>query len=175
MKQLGIFIACLIGAVFVISSFRNWYRSRQKCRKFIALYNPGQADNIIRSVTRHNLFFFPTILFVALLSVESDFDPNASGSCGEKGIGQLTEIAVLEIERVYKMEVDRSRLFEIDYNIYLVWLFLNICRNQARRFREDLPLNHRTLLTYHDWLTWDIGTYQYADKVFDIVSDIERI
>ncbi len=174
MKQLGIFIACLIGAVFVILSFRDWFITKTKCHNFIALWNPGQADEITRAVMKYE-FFFPAELLTALLYVESAFDPNAVGPCGEKGIGQLTEDAVLEIERIYKTEVDRERLFEIDYNIEQVGLFLSICKDRAGPYSPNLPINQRTVMVYHDWLTWDFGTYQYADQILDIRADIERI
>lgn len=144
-----------------------------KILNFIELYNPSLAKKIAKAIMKHK-DFFPGEFVTALQYGESGFDPNFIGEDLDKGLGQLTEAALKEIERVYGIKVDRTRLLEVDYNTYLTCLFLKICKSRARPYAKErgLYLYYATLLTYKDWLTWTDWTYTKADRTWEVYNQL---
>ena len=50
---------------------------------------------------------------LAIVAHESRFDPDALGGAGDKGLWQLNEKALKELERRYEVSINRSRLLKL--------------------------------------------------------------
>jgi len=86
-----------------------------------------------------------TLSVLAIIAQESAFIPDARGLVGEKGLMQLSDTALDELERVYKIKVDRAKVFDIDYNIELGTLFYLYCVRLAKGNRfEAIARYHMT-------------------------------
>lgn len=159
-------------AVIVIFRIRSMVIRKQKCLTFIEKYNRGSAREIMNSIMAHRRTL-PPELVTALIWSESCFHPRAVGDDGEGlGLGQLNPAATDELEDYYFIEVDRGRLFEIDYNVCMTCLFLNRAKIAAKSFQVDLYLYYRALLAYKDWLTWNNRSYQKADRPWECYNTL---
>lgn len=145
---------------------------KNKILEFISKCNPSQANEIYEAIEKHRKGF-PVELLTALIYSESTFDPGALGDIDSKGLGQVSTPAIDEIERYYKVTVDRERVYEIDYNVYLTGLFLYRAKIAATSYRKDLYLYYRSLLAYKDWLTWTSFSYDKADKAWVVYNDLK--
>ena len=145
---------------------------KNKIVEFIAKCNASDAEEIYEAIQKHRKGF-PAELLTALIYSESTFDPGALGDIDSKGLGQVSTAAIDEIERYYKITVDRDRIYEIDYNVYLTGLFLYRAKIAASSYREELYLYYRSLLAYKDWLTWEISDYGKADKAWVVYNDLK--
>ncbi len=152
----------LIAVVAVALSTGESLETRIRCRDFIVGINPIEGERIFDAILNYRRGF-PVTWLTALIYSESRFDPLTHEADNDKGLGQLTEPALFEIERVYNIVVDRSRLFEIEYNIYLTGLFAERCKEAATSYAVGKydPL-YATILTYKNWLTWDSWTHTKA-------------
>lgn len=91
------------------------------------------AESTIKWSSKRNINLFSIL---AIIAQESYFQPNPpDGSSGEKGLMQLSGIALDELERVYKINVNRNRLYEIDYNIELGTLYYLYCIYLTNKYR----------------------------------------
>ena len=76
---------------------------------------PWEASDIATSLTKwiekRDLDLFSCL---AIVAQESCFNRYALSIADAKGLWQLKEIALLELERVYGIAVNRSRIYEID-------------------------------------------------------------
>jgi len=103
-------------------------------------YNPlitdTEAGRIAKSAIewtgKRNVNLFSIL---AIIAQESSFQPKVIGSSSEEGLMQLAGIALDELERVYKISVDRSKLYEIDYNIELGTLYYLYCVQLTNKYR----------------------------------------
>ena len=136
----------------------------------VKAYNPtiteSQSLQIAYSldswIVARNLSLITSLTIVAH---ESRFDPKALGGTGDKGLWQLNEKALKELERRYGVSIDRSRLYEIDYNCRWGTLYFRLCAILAGGDREE------AIARYHyttEW--WKAG--RYVEKV---MADRERI
>ena len=77
----------------------------------------------------------PAGLLVALVYVESRFDPQARGSAGEVGLGQVTWQALIDVRRWVDTRYphDPNRLVEVDYNLWAASGYLALCYQWAVR------------------------------------------
>jgi len=141
--------------------------TKQRCLDFILGIEPAHGQRIFDAIHKYRRGF-PVAWFTALIWGESNFDSDAVGDYTDRGLGQLTESALLEIERVYKIEVDRLRIFEIEYNLYLTGLFASRCKaaGESQGLGEYQPL-YWTILTFKNWLTWDSWTHTKAQRTWD--------
>jgi len=118
----------------------------------------------------------PPELVTALIWSESAFYPRAVGDDGDGlGLGQLNPAATDELEEYYSIQVDRGRLFEIDYNVCMTCLFLNRAKIAAKPFHVDIYLYYRALLAYKDrawecYNTLRYGYQKYGRRVGDVKS-----
>jgi hypothetical protein len=111
----------------------------------------------------------------ALIYSESCFDPETHEADNDKGLGQLTPIACKEIERVFEIKVDESRLFEIEYNIYLTGLFAERSKEVARPYAVDkYNILYATILAYKDWLTWTDWTHVKAERAWKKYQELKH-
>jgi len=145
---------------------------KNKILEFITKCNPSQAKEIYEAIEEHRKGF-PVELIAALIYSESTFDPGALGDIDSKGLGQVSTPALDEIERYYKITVDRDRVYEIDYNVYLTGLFLYRAKIAALPYHKELYLYYRSLLTYKNWLTWAEYTYTLADRAWVVYNDLK--
>lgn len=143
-----------------------------KILNFIEGHNP-LAEKIAKAIMKHK-GFFPAEFVTALIYGESGFDQNYVGADLDQGLGQLTPIALDEIERYYGIKVDRSRIFEVDYNIYLTCLFLKRCKVAARTKAKERGyyLYYATILTYKDWLDWSVSTDTKAIRTWEVYNQL---
>lgn len=140
--------------------------------RFIAKCNASDAEEIYQAIEKHRKGF-PVELLTALIYSESTFDPGALGDIDSKGLGQVSTAALQEIQRYYGITVDTTRVYEIDYNVYLTGLFLYRAKIAVESYRKDLYLYYRSLLVYKDWFTWEISDYDKADKAWVVYNDLK--
>lgn len=118
-----------------------------------------EASQISISLTKwtekRNLDLFSCL---AIMAQESCFNRYALSSADTKGLWQLKEIALLELERVYGITVNRSRIYEIDYNIMLGTLYYLYCVGLAEGNRREAMARYYKTTEY--WEAW-----WYADTV----------
>lgn len=173
MKRWIVLVVILI--IIVLILYLRWNMIYNKILTFIQRFNNPLSSQIAKAVMKYK-GFFPAEFVTAHLHGESGFNPNAIGQidAGDMGIGQISESAIEEIERYYGIKVDRSRVFEIDYNIYLTCLFLKRCKQVARPYAKQrgVYLYYATLLTYKDWLTWTEWTYTKADRTWEVYNEL---
>jgi len=163
-----VIVAILVYATF----FQEDPVQKTKVLEFIGKWNPSQAKEIYKAIEKHRKGF-PVELITALIYSESTFDPGALGDIDSKGLGQVSTPAIDEIEGYYKITVDRDRLYEIDYNVYLTGLFLYRAKIAATSYHKELYLYYRSILAYKDWLTWEISDYGKADKAWVVYNDLK--
>ncbi|GAJ19130.1 unnamed protein product, partial [marine sediment metagenome] len=96
---------------------------------------------------------------------ESHFDPNALSKAGAKGLWQLKEKAIKELERRYGVSIDRSRLFEIDYNCRWGTLYFRLCAILAKGNREE------AIARYYYTTEW----WKAKDYVEKVMAKREKI
>lgn len=169
-----LYLVVLVLVCVVIVYFRvvDMVKRKQMCLSFIEKYNSGDAEEIIKAIMAHKRTF-PPELVTALIWGESMFYPRTVADEGNGlGLGCLNPEALDEIERYYKIKVDRARLFEVDYNVYLTCLFLHRSKVAAKRHKPELYLYYRTILTYKDWLTWTNATYNKADRTWETYNTL---
>lgn len=163
-----IFLLC-IGAVTCLAIIFGISENavRRRCLDFIEGINPLDGQRIYNAILKYRSDF-PVAWFTALIWGESCFDPLAYGADNDKGLGQLTPLALREVERVYGIEVDETRLFEIEYNIYLTGLFAERCKAAAAPYAEGkYNILYATIMIYKDWLTWNEWTHTKALRTWE--------
>lgn len=92
------------------------------------------ADSLYSWTVTRNLNFITSL---TLVICESHFRPKALSKTGAKGLWQLKPEAIRELERRYGVSIDRSRLFEIDYNCRWGTLYFRLCAILAKGNREE--------------------------------------
>ncbi|MBA7615284.1 hypothetical protein ES703_22562 [subsurface metagenome] len=141
----------------------------------IKTYNPtiteSQSLQIAYSLEKwtvaRNLNFITSL---ALVVCESHFDSNALSETGAKGLWQLKEKAIKELERRYGVSIDRSRLFEIDYNCCWGTLYFRLCALLAKGDREE------AIARYYYTTEWRRAE-DYVEKVMAVrekIADLIR-
>ena len=129
----------------------------------VKTYNPtiteAQSLQIAYSldswIVARNLNFITSLTLVVC---ESHFDSNALSETGAKGLWQLKEKAIKELERRYGVSIDRSRLFEIDYNCRWGTLYFRLCAILAKGNREE------AIARYYYTTEWQKAK-DYVEKV----------
>ena len=140
-----------------LARFRNPYLSVDDAAKI--------AQSVIKWVKRRNLDIFSVL---AIIDQESTFDPRAKGRHGERGLMQLSDLALAELERVYSVRFDKTRLFEIDHNIQAGTLFYLHCLDLAKGKRRE------AIARYHRTTNWQ-SALDYADRVMEKREEIENL
>jgi len=118
-------------------------------------------------IVARNLNFITSLTLVAC---ESHFDPKALSKTGAKGLWQLKPEAIRELERRYGVSIDRSRLFEIDYNCRWGTLYFRLCAILAKGCREEAIARY-----YYTTEWWRAN--RYVEKVMAVrekVADLIR-
>ena len=120
---------------------------------------PWEASEIATSLTKwtekRNLDLFSCL---AIVAQESCFNRYAPSIADAKGLWQLKEIALDELERVYGITVNRARIYEIDYNNMLGTLYYLYCVGLAQGYRREAMARYYKTTEY--WEAW-----WYADEV----------
>ena len=170
MKRWIVLVVILV--IIALILYLRWNMIYNKVLTFIMTHNP-LAPKIAKAVMKYR-GFFPAELVTALIYGESGFDPNYVGADIDQGLGQLTPIALDEIEGYYGIKVDRTRIFEIDYNIYLTCLFLKRCKQACRSQAKERGyyLYYATILTYKDWLGWTVFTHNKTEPTWQVYNEL---
>lgn len=113
------------------------------------------ASSFVRWTKERNVNVFTSL---AIIAQESSFRSVVTGPDGEKGLWQLSGIALTELERIYGISIDRTRIYEIDYNTELGTLFYLYCVKLAEGDRREAIARYHRTTRY--WEAWD-----YADEV----------
>jgi len=166
-KIIYLLVLAIVAVVAVLLGTAESTEAKTRCLDLILEIEPAYGKRIFDAIVKYRRGF-PVTWLTALIWGESRFDPTAIGDCDDKGLGQLTESALLEIERVYKIDVDRLRIFEIEYNLYLTGLFCERCKavGESYGLGKYQPL-YWTILTFKNWLTWDSSTHSKATITWD--------
>lgn len=117
-KLVLIFIIISLSFIFVIKNCDSYelINNENKIEKYINKINTNLTNKqyklIAKIIVRESFYYnLPWKLTLAIMKVESNFNPTAVGVAGEKG---LMQIYTLEC---FGIKADKSRLFEIEYNI----------------------------------------------------------
>jgi len=142
----------------------------------IKTYNPtiteSQSLQIAYSLEKwivaRNLNFITSL---SLVVCESHFDSNALSKTGAEGLWQLKEKAIKELERRYGVSIDRSRLFEIDYNCRWGTLYFRLCTILAKGDREEAIARY-----YYTTKWWKADSYvekvmAVREKIADLIRE----
>ncbi|MDR1939396.1 MAG: lytic transglycosylase domain-containing protein [Clostridiales bacterium] len=122
----GLF-AALITVIFVLTSYFA-YSAYEKLR-----YPVKYKDEIDIAA---RAFGVDENLILSVINIESGFDESATSRAGAVGLMQLMpSTGGYLYQRIYKQDVDKSRLFEPELNIYLGTYYINLL---TQRFDGDL-------------------------------------
>ncbi len=99
-----------------------------------------ESKYLLNKCNEKNIDLF---LVLGLMRVESNFDKNAVGSLGERGLGQLMENTAKPVAENLGLNYDPEMLFEPKYNINLFTTQLAYLKNI---FKNDL---HKALTAYN--------------------------
>ncbi len=91
-------------------------------------------------------------LVLGLMKLESNFDKNAVGTCGERGLGQLMENTAEPIAKNLGLEYEPKKLFEPEYNIKLF-------TTQLAYLKRILDNNLHMTLTAYNRGEWGLKRY----------------
>lgn len=135
-------------------------------------YNPGlsvrEACQIEESVCfwtkKRNINLYS---FLAIIVQESEFNPNAIGKNGERGLGQITRVCLKELNNIYGTKFSFDRLFEIDYNIEVATLHYRYAVERANFQRREAIASYRTPSRPED-------SDSYARRILKIRAEIEK-
>lgn len=127
-----------------------------------------EAEYLLNQCEEKNLDLF---LVLGLMKLESNFDKNAVGTSGERGLGQLMENTAEPIAKNLGLEYEPKMLFEPEYNIVI---FTTQLAYLKKVFKNNV---HMTLTAYNRG-QWGLEKYMasrstrtnparstYSDKV----------
>ena len=114
------------------------------------------ADSIIESTIKWSDEFGVDILWAFSLEArESCFNPRARGKHGDCGITQITQYAIREYERVFKIHISQSEVFNIDRNIEIgVWYL-------SQKVKENKGNYRVALAKYNAGKYWNTSGLEY--------------
>lgn len=105
--------------------------------------------------------------FLAIIVQESEFNPNAIGTNGERGLGQITRICLTELNSIYGTKFSFDKLFKIDHNIEVATLHYRYSVERANFQRREAIARYRTPSRPED-------SNYYARKILKIRAEIEK-
>lgn len=114
-----------------------------------------EEKNLTDSLTEWNKFT------LALMKVESNFDPTAESSVGAKGYFQITPIYVAEVNRVHKTNYIYEEVVNSFEQSYEVFTLMQEAHNSEYNMDEALRLHNGD----HKW---------YKKRVYKEMDAIER-
>lgn len=144
-------------------------------REVIRHYNPYLPNYVAREITDsvikwtddRNIDLFTTL---SIIAQESHFEPLSTSESDARGLMQLMEIALDELERRYGVQINRARLYEVDYNIRWGTLYYRLCTILAGGVRfESIARYFRTT----DWQ--EAAPTDYANAVLEKRATIVKI
>jgi len=116
------------------------------------------------------------ILLVALFQVESGWRPTAVSPTGAEGLGQMTDIAVKEVQQTYGLST-KPNLFDPCENAVWSVLYLSYAAQHARTTQELLIMYHggfAQLALYRQRLPIAEETDQYWRRIIKLKRDYDR-
>ena len=103
----------------VIYILKDAYINEQKLIKHISDISKLEIDDcefVIRECKKNNLDPF---IVIGVIKAESNFDPDAVGAAGERGLGQLMDNTAKPVAQNLGYVYDSNKLFDIRYNLKL--------------------------------------------------------
>jgi len=82
-------------------------------------------------------FEIPLSVILSVCQIESAFEPDMVGGCGERGLMQITEIALEDVNTKMGWTYKPEELFDVDVNIKVGVVYLSICANIVTMRLED--------------------------------------
>ena len=125
------------------------------------------TDSVVRWTDDRNVNLFTTL---AIIAQESHFEPLSTSQSDAKGLMQLMEVALAQLEIEYGVTIDRTRLYKVDDNIKWGTLYYRYCTILAGGVRfEAIARYFRTT----DWQ--EAGPTEYANAVLSKRTKIVEI
>lgn len=75
------------------------------------------------------LYGIPYDVVLAVIAQESNGDPNAKGSIGERGLMQMTPAALQDVNARYKLGLSFDDMYDAEKNIQAGTAYLAICKS----------------------------------------------
>jgi hypothetical protein len=116
------------------------------------------------------------ILLMALIQTESGWNPNARSHAGAVGLGQMTPIAVREVQNVYNIDIEPDLTNPCENVVWSV-LYLSYAAQHARTTQELLIMYHggfAQLALYRQRLPIAEETDQYWRRIIKLKRDYDR-
>jgi hypothetical protein len=116
------------------------------------------------------------ILLIALIQTESGWNPNARSHAGAVGLGQMTPIAVREVQNVYGIDTEPD-LVDPCQNVVWSVLYFSLVQAATRSQVEALVAYNgggRQLFLYRQRLPIAGETDQYWRRVLKLKRDYDR-
>lgn len=127
----------------VIYGLRDTYINEQKLNQYISRISQLEYDEcnfIIQECKNNNIDPF---IVLGVIKKESNFNPKAVGSSGERGLGQLMENTAKPVAKNLGYIYDYNKLFDTRYNLKLTITQLSYLYNL---YNKDI---NKTLTAYN--------------------------
>jgi len=142
----------------------------------------GIEKNIAFEIAQATFAYSPTDpdLIIAVVEAESGFNPKAVGKNGERGLMQVSNIALRDVVNFNPdIEYAPEKLFDIEYNILVGCRYLKISYQRAKKYLpdgyNDFALWVSAIMAYKDGFRWRPHTFFYARKVIQIHKKINEL
>ena len=135
------------------------------------------ASQITKTVINQDLI--EPELIIAIIQVESSFNPKIVGKSGERGLMQISDVALREVVR-FNSDISYApeKLFDVEYNILVGCRYLMISYLRAEKY---LPAGYNktclwasAVMAYKDGFRWGPKTFFYARKVMSIYRKLKN-
>ena len=139
----------------------------------IKYYNAYLPDYLVTEITKSVTKWtddrnVSLLTILAIMAQESHFEPLETGKDDDIGLMQLTEIALLELERKYGVSIDRTKLYAVDDNIKWGTLYYRYCAMRANNNRFE------AISRYNKTTDWHLAE-DYANEVLVKRAEIVQI
>ena len=150
-------------------------KMEQECNERIRLIEEEYSQNPQNHVEIPDSLSEWDIFTLALMKVESEYDPTAVSSVGAKGYFQITPIYVEEVNRVHKTnykydEVVKS--FDLSYEVFTL---MQEAHNQEYDMDEALRLHNGDHLWYRRRVYKEMDAIVRYEEMRQMVKSVEMI
>jgi hypothetical protein len=159
----------------LIYTLRNSFLEEKMLTEFThVLTNLDYSDCefIINECKSQNLDPF---IILGIIKKESDFDPNAKGAAGERGLGQLMENTARPVAENLGYVYDADKLFDARYNLKLtitqLSYLMNIYGNDVHKALTAYNRGQKGLEEYMKHSEGNSAVSDYSVKVVKLAED----
>ena len=148
---------------------------QQECDERIRLIEEEYSQNLQTQVENLDSLSEWDMFTLALMKVESNYEPTAVSSVGAKGYFQITPIYVEEVNRVHKTnykydEVVKS--FDLSYEVFTL---MQEAHNQEYDMDEALRLHNGDHLWYRRRVYKEMDAIVRYEEMRQMVKSVEMI